>query len=153
LIKNDRYWRSLATEQSDVGNIFFHHGNSLRRTICIERVRGLPIVIRRDSNFGSARLPLFPDSVKHIAGMTQFDSRRAFILHWTSGLHRFAVFPREGSFEKKTCVLTLPRRSRNSRVTGDLGSMTSAFTRIACASFNFPSRTKSCASFRLFTLG
>ena len=65
----------------------------------------------------------------------------------------YSVLRGEGSFEKKICVLTLPRRSRKSRVTGDLGSRMSAFTRISRASFNFPSRTKSCAYFSLFMLG
>src|SRR4029453_10681637 len=37
----------------------------------------------------------------------------------------YSVFRGEGSFEKKSCVLMLPRRSRNSRVTGDLGAVRS----------------------------
>ena len=100
-MKNDRYGRSLATEQGDVRNVLFHHGNSLRRTICIERVRGLLVIIRGflvvipgDSNLGSARLPFFSGPIKHVAGMPEIDSRSASFLRSMIGLHRFAVFPK-----------------------------------------------------------
>ena len=61
----------------------------------------------------------------------------------------YSVLRGEGSLKKKICALTLPSTSRNSPVTGDFGAMTSAFTRRPRASFNFPLRTKSCASFNL----
>src|ERR1043166_5852608 len=81
LLKNDGYWRSLAAEQGDVCDVLFHYGNSLRRTICIARARGLPVVIRRYSNFGSTRLSLFADPIKYVAWVPQIDSRSTFFLH------------------------------------------------------------------------
>src|SRR6059058_6627435 len=94
LLENNGHWCSLADEQGDVRNILFHHGNSLTRTICIAGVHCLLVVIGRDSNFGSARLSLFPDPIKHIASVLEIDSRRGFFLHSMICLQRFAVLPK-----------------------------------------------------------